>query len=141
MAEEQDGLEAIRGVAEPQTDTVWMSTKQAVESFDLEKGVHNVCCYGITAEELHVKIAVEVSEHINHMQRADLAERFLEMCDTCGIGQALLSLIDAWGRYRAVETTEEIARWFDNKPTTGVNPRYCAKQIRRGDCYVPKSDR
>lgn len=52
--------------------------------------------YGITAAELHVKIMNAVSDHLYHMERADLAERFVEMCGTCGIEQAIISTMERY---------------------------------------------
>ena len=49
--------------------------------------------YGITADELHNDVMLGVAQHLNHFERADLAERFVEMCGTCGLTQALMSVI------------------------------------------------
>lgn len=117
-----------------------MTTKQAVENFDVAKGVHGVYCYGISAEELHVKIAVALSEHISHMDRADLAERFLEMCDTCGIEQALLSLIDAWGRGQADFAVDKLLRLRGmNSDLLAVVERLVAYVARAGTASLESS--
>jgi len=60
-----------------------MSTKQDPDSFDLEPGVM------VITDEVAAGIITELIDH----ERADLAERFNEMCGTCGLVQATRSVI------------------------------------------------